>query len=223
MYYPPLKKESKKNRTRIINGLQRLRLQLKDENFPTKKTSDSLILGTWNIRNFDDDRFNYGPRTTESMYYIAEIISKFDVIAVQEVCEDLWPLNSLMRILSKEYEYIVTDVTHSSLGGNKERLGFIYDKNKVSFKGVAGEIHRSSQEIVDLQGVRRRQTILPDTIRCRIPIRLVQVLFFDGPYLFRFQSGEYPSIQKKGRRDQRCSQLPRQGSQKEQDQPYSGR
>jgi len=97
-------------------------------------------LGTWNIRNFDDDRFGYGPREEEAYYYLAEIIARFDVIAVQEINVDLRPLKKLMSILGRNYEFILTDVTHSGLGGNKERLGFIYDSDKVNFKGVAGEI-----------------------------------------------------------------------------------
>jgi len=139
-YYKPLKKIIPSDRNRIIDGLQRLRKQFENVKFPIKQMSSSLILGTWNIRNFDDDRFNYGPRLTESLYYIAEIISRFDVIAVQEICVDLWPLKEIIKILGANYDYIVTDVTHSSIGGNQERLGFIYDKDKVRFLGVAGEI-----------------------------------------------------------------------------------
>lgn len=139
-YYKPLKKLSSDDRKRTVAGIQRLRKQLEDTQFPGKKTTKSLIVGTWNIRNFDDDRFNFGPRTKEAMYYIAELVSRFDVLAVQEICEDLGPLNELMALLGREYDYIVTDVTHSGLGGNTERLGFIYDRNKVFFKGVAGEI-----------------------------------------------------------------------------------
>jgi len=139
-FYKPLKDVPKKERIRTIAGIERLRAQFKEGNFPIKKAEESLILGTWNIRNFDDDRFNYGPRLTESFYYLAEIISRFDVMAIQEVCVDLWPLDKLMSILGREYDYIMTDVTHSSLGGNSERLGFIYNKKKVRFTGVAGEI-----------------------------------------------------------------------------------
>jgi len=139
-YYKPLKKLLPPDRKRTIDGLLRLRKQFENEKFPEKQMTTSLILGTWNIRNFDDDRFNYGPRLTESLYYIAEIISRFDIIAIQEICVDLWPLKKLMSILGENYDYLVTDVTHSSIGGNQERLGFIYDKNKVSFSGVAGEI-----------------------------------------------------------------------------------
>ena len=139
-YYKPLKSLSAKDRKRTVEGIERLRAQFDALNFPIKTFSESLILGTWNIRNFDDDRFNFGPRLEESYYYIAEIISRFDVIAVQEVCEDLGPLKKLMRILGNRYDYIFTDVTHSGLGGNSERLGFIYDRDNVSFQGVAGEI-----------------------------------------------------------------------------------
>jgi len=139
-YYKTLKNQSKRTRLRIISGIQRIRNQLVDVKFPEKKSSETLILGTWNIRNFDDNRFNYGPRTDESMYYIAEIISRFDIIAVQEICDDLEPLKKLVNHLGNNYDYIVTDVTHRSLGGNSERLGFIYDKNKVDFRGIVGEI-----------------------------------------------------------------------------------
>ena len=156
-YYPPLKEESSRDRKRTVAGLKRLRKQFKEVRFPNKKTSDSLILGTWNIRNFDDDRFNYGPRSTEALYYIAEIISKFDVLAIQEVCQDLRPLDRLINIAGREYDYILTDVTHSGLGGNKERLGFIFDRNKVNFKGIAGEIVLPDKMLISEVEDKKRQ------------------------------------------------------------------
>jgi exonuclease III len=45
-----------------------------------------------------------------------------------------------MGVLGGNYDYILTDITHRDLGGNDERLGFVYDKSKVSFRGIAGEI-----------------------------------------------------------------------------------
>jgi len=156
-FYKPLKKLPATDRKRIVAGIQRLRKQFTDVDFPIKKTSESLILGTWNIRNFDDDRFNYGPRLQESLFYIAEIIARFDVIAVQEVCEDLAPLDELMALLGQQYRYILTDVTHSGLGGNDERLGFIYDKNKVTFKGVAGELVLPDNMLISEIETKKRQ------------------------------------------------------------------
>ncbi len=114
------------------------------------------MLGTWNIRNFDDNRFRNGERTTEDLFYLAEIISRFDIIAVQEICRDLNPLKDLMRILgNKDYDFIVSDPTEGR-GGNDERLGFIFDKNKVWFKGIAGELVLPPRmEIID--GEQKRQ------------------------------------------------------------------
>ena len=138
-YYKPIKNITpKKTRLRTLAGLSRLRQQLENE-MPQKTKHSTLILGTWNIRNFDDDRFKNGPRSSEDFQYIAEIIARFDVMAVQEICNDLSPLKNVMYLLGNDYDYIVTDVTEGA-GGNHERLGFIYDKNKVKFKGVAGEL-----------------------------------------------------------------------------------
>ena len=138
-YYYRLKDFPQQQKLRAVRGLRRLRNQLDDE-MPGKTRSETLVVGTWNIRNFDDNRFGYGRRSSEDLHYIAEIISRFDIIAVQEVCRDLWPLDQVMRILGdRDYEYIVSDPTEGR-AGNDERLGFIYDKHKVWFQGVAGEI-----------------------------------------------------------------------------------
>jgi exonuclease III len=138
--YWPLKYDfkTKTRRRRTISGLEAIR-DLVAKNMPEQKVHDTLILGTWNIRNFDDNRFGHGPRLTESFYYIAEIISAFDVLAVQEICRSLAPLRRVMKLLGDSYDLIVTDVTEGP-SGNMERLGFIYNKKKVSFRNVAGEI-----------------------------------------------------------------------------------
>lgn len=165
-FYKPLKRQDPNNRNRTIAGIKRIREQFNDENFPQKTYDKSLILGTWNIRNFDDNRFNYGPRLTESLYYIAEVISRFDILAIQEVCEDLAPLDELMAVLGGHYDYIMTDVTHSSLGGNKERLGFIYDKKKVSFKGIAGEIVLPDKMMIsEVDGIKRQFSRTPFSVQ----------------------------------------------------------
>lgn len=154
-HYKPIKEiKPKTKRLKTIAGLENLRTQL-DEEMPQKTRNSTLVLGTWNIRNFDDNRFCNGHRTIEDFYYIAEIISRFDIIAVQEICDDLDALNQLMRILGYQYDYIVSDITEGR-GGNRERLGFIFDRNKVKFKGVAGElVLKDSQLIVD--GEKKRQ------------------------------------------------------------------
>ena len=56
---------------------------LLDQEVPPKVVDRNLLLATWNIREFDTR--NHGVRGDESMSYIAEIVSRFDLVAVQEV------------------------------------------------------------------------------------------------------------------------------------------
>lgn len=125
-------------RARTAANLKALRASLA-KRIPRQTTDETLILGTWNIRNFDDNRFGHGPRLAESFFYIAEIIAAFDIIAIQELTVNLDPLERLMDILGPDYRYLITDATEG-VAGNNERLGFIYNTRKVQFKGVAGEI-----------------------------------------------------------------------------------
>jgi hypothetical protein len=104
-----------------------------------RKSEGSLLLATWNIRDFDSDKFGYGHRLPETFYYLAEIISCFDLVALQEVNRDLRPLEKLMRILGREWDYIVTDTTVGT-GGNNERMAFLYNTDKVWFRKIAGEV-----------------------------------------------------------------------------------
>jgi len=54
---------------------------------PQRDITGSLVLASWNIREFDSAA--YGARKDEPLYYIAEIIDHFDLVAVQEVRDDL--------------------------------------------------------------------------------------------------------------------------------------
>ena len=166
-FYHPLKTMNQVDRRRTIAGIERLRAAL-DANIPERTDSRTLILGTWNLRNFDDNRFGNGYRTLEDFTYIAEICARFDVIALQEICDDLQPLKELMRLLGHWYDYIITDVTEGT-GGNGERLGFVYDTREVQFKGVAGEI------------------VLPDSQLIKDGERTLQ--FSRTPFMCAFQAG----------------------------------
>ena len=70
---------------------------------------------------------------------MAEVIDRFDLVAVQEVRDDLDALQRLMRALGRHWNFMCTDVT---LGrqGNGERMAFLYDTRKVKFTGLAGEL-----------------------------------------------------------------------------------
>ena len=130
--YAPLKKINDiTERTRTIENTLKLRRQLDDE-IP-KRSDETLLLATWNIREFKDNR------RRESLYYIAEIMSRFDLVAIQEVSTDLKGLEKLMGIMDPSWSYIVTDSTEGDTGGG-ERMAFIYDRSKITLGKMAGEI-----------------------------------------------------------------------------------
>ncbi|MGE3796707.1 MAG: endonuclease, partial [Thermomicrobiales bacterium] len=64
-----------------------------------RKSDRSLLLATWNIRDFDSNEFRQGPRLPETFFYIAEIISCFDLVSVQVVRSDLSALYQVVDIL----------------------------------------------------------------------------------------------------------------------------
>lgn len=106
---------------------------------PRRTKDASIIIGTWNIRDFDNNKFRHGPRRRESLHYIAEVLSAFDVCALQEVNEDLGPLKDVIRLMGPGWDFIATDVT-TGASGNRERMCFVYDSRKVRFRNIVGEI-----------------------------------------------------------------------------------
>jgi endonuclease/exonuclease/phosphatase family metal-dependent hydrolase len=121
---------------RTAERLLRLREALQRE-IPQRDIAGSLVLASWNIREFDSAA--YGARKDEPLYYIAEIIDHFDLVAVQEVRDDLTALERLMDLLGWWWNYLLTDVTEGD-PGNRERMAFLYDSRKVRFGGLAGEV-----------------------------------------------------------------------------------
>jgi endonuclease/exonuclease/phosphatase family metal-dependent hydrolase len=121
----------------VATRLLRLRNQLRKE-LPERNVTSSILIATWNLREFGRNE-KCGSRLDESFSYIAEIISHFDLIAIQEVSQDLRDLKHLMRLLGDWWDYIVTSVTLGP-SGNKERTAFVFDGRKVRFDHVAGEL-----------------------------------------------------------------------------------
>ncbi len=88
-----------------------------DEKIPAKKDNENLLIATWNIRMFGsvtkqwDSGNKSCKRNFRAIWVISEIISRFDVIAVQEVMGNLRGLRVLMRCLGEEWSFLMTDIT----------------------------------------------------------------------------------------------------------------
>lgn len=134
-------------RKRVIGRLVNLKKDL-DEKVPDKEFNENVLIATWNIRDFDSNKYGYGPRTKEAFYYMSEIISSFDLVAIQEVNEDLFPFNKLMYVMGEHWDYIMTDVTEGH-SGNGERMAYIYDTRRVSFEKIAGEIVLTPSNLIN--------------------------------------------------------------------------
>jgi exonuclease III len=130
----------------IVEDIIRLRRRIEHSHLPAKLVDRNLIIGTWNIRNFSrgyegwDENPESPKRNLRAMAYIAEIVRRYDVIAIQEVKWDTSALRMLQeRFLGPNWGLIISDVSAGSRG-NAVRLGFIYDRRRVEPSGLAGEI-----------------------------------------------------------------------------------
>lgn len=110
-----------------------------DRKIPTKKANE-LDLASWNIAHLGTQK-----RRAKDLKLIAHIISKFDVIAIQELKANLGHFNKIMSELGSDFDMVMTDTA-----GNSERLAVIYRPARVQPKQLFGELdHNPDGKIVD--------------------------------------------------------------------------
>ncbi len=126
--------------------LARLRQGFADQAVPSKKLDHNLLIATWNLRAFGGltQKWQSGPgdsplRDLHSLAVIAEIVSHFDVVAIQEARETLMALRHMLKMLGPEWGLILTDVNQGDRG-NGERMAFVFDTRRVKPSGLAGEL-----------------------------------------------------------------------------------
>lgn len=113
----------------ISTELQNLKTHKSKRHIPGK-TNNKLLIATWNIANLGLQK-----RWNEHYKMIAEIISWFDVIAIQETNDNLEGLNNIELELPNHYDLIFSDA-----GGNNERSAFIFDSKKIDRLQLVAEI-----------------------------------------------------------------------------------
>ncbi len=152
----------------IAKGLLALKERIKAAKIPSSKLDETLNIATWNIR-----AFGKGQRTEAAIHYIAEILGQFDLIGIVELCADLADLGRVLQILGPTWRAVYSDMIPDA-GGNRERLGFVYDKRAVIFNGLAAEANAPRAK----KGVE----YLPETS------------FWRSPYMASFRAGSFDFV-----------------------------
>lgn len=116
-------------------GLKELRrrLEVESNRVPPSILDETMNLGTWNIREFGRRK-----RQEKSLHYIAEVIGRFDLVALTEVRRDLSELLRVMEFLPPFWDFITSDYG-GDRAANKERVAYVFDRRVVQFTGLAAE------------------------------------------------------------------------------------
>jgi endonuclease/exonuclease/phosphatase family metal-dependent hydrolase len=109
--------------------IQNLRAHKSVRQIPAR-TSNAVLAATWNIANLGAQQ-----RRDEDRSLIAEILSWFDIVAIQECRENFADLDDIIHKLGGSYRFFMSDAS-----GNDERMTFIYDKTVLSPLEEIGEI-----------------------------------------------------------------------------------
>lgn len=149
-----------------------------DEKIPAKSLDKNLLIATWNIRAFGGLTEEYisgskdsPKRDLHSVMCIAEIIRRFDVIAVQEVKSNVLALRETMKELGNNWSLILTDVTKGD-AGNGERMAYIFDTRRVLLSGLACEL------------------VVPEEKSAHIGAEALSTQFVRTPYAVSFKSND---------------------------------
>ena len=107
----------------------------------------SVLLGSFNIRKLGSSR----SRNADTWEFLADVCRSFDLLAVQEIMDDLSGLRRLMSLLGPEFSMVVSDQTGVFPGepGLGERLGFIYRWNTVERMEVASDVTYDRTKVID--------------------------------------------------------------------------
>ena len=105
-----------------------------------------MLISTWNIRAFSSLTRKWTATSSDSpkrdlrgLRAIIEVLSRFDVIAIQELKGNLRALRDTLRFLGADWDFLMTDVT-AGADGNNERLAFLFDRTRIRPSGLAAEL-----------------------------------------------------------------------------------
>jgi endonuclease/exonuclease/phosphatase family metal-dependent hydrolase len=165
-----------------------------DRQLPPKALDTNLLLASWNLRGFGDFTEDWvagsgasPKRDKQSLLCIAEIVSRFDAIAIQEVRGNLRALRYMLRLLGTHWGFSMTDVTRGA-PGNDERMAYLFDTRKLQLSGLACELvvpaeklSEISQDALTRQFARTPYAVSFRTVGHTFILVTLHVLYGDNP------------------------------------------
>lgn len=153
-----------------------------DFKIPSKRLDQNLLIASWNIRAFgnltrkwESEKSDSPKRDLHSILCIAEIIKRFDIIAIQEVKSSIRALRDTLKVLGDNWSLILTDVNKGD-SGNGERMAYLFDTRRVQLSGLACEL------------------VIPKEWMQGIGDNALQNQFVRTPYAVSFRSNEHTFI-----------------------------
>ncbi|MBL4708418.1 MAG: endonuclease/exonuclease/phosphatase family protein [Flavobacteriales bacterium] len=133
----------------LSDEIQNLDLLFTNRNVPQGNQPSKLLLASWNIANLGDQK-----RSDNDLKLIAHILSRFDLIAVQEVKGNYLNFKKVVDFMNGGFKFIFSDTA-----GNNERLAFVYRENKVKLGELFAEVAIPSKDYI------KKTVVVPWTFR----------------------------------------------------------
>ncbi len=116
-------------------------------NIPSPGQPGKVLIASWNIANLGVHK-----RRPIDFEVIAEILGWFEIVALQEIADNLEDFLAIVEALPNHFGYIFND-----RAGNDERAAYIYDTRRVDLSPKIGEVAivESDRKYITLPGIGR--------------------------------------------------------------------
>lgn len=116
------------------------------------RIDDSAVVASFNVRKLGKLRQpgDDSGRDATTMGFLRDVCKHFDLLAIQEVLEDLSAVRELKRLMGKKYGLVVSDTTGNFPGdpGNTERMAFIYNTDLVQRAELVTDLTYDRTEVL---------------------------------------------------------------------------
>ncbi len=116
-----------------------------------ERRSGSLVFSSFNIRKFGKLKSgNKIKRSDGSWRLLIKFAERCDLLAIQEVGDDLTSVKHLLEALGDAYSFVASDISGASPGerGNIERLVFVYRNDKLQPTGLGSDLTYERSDIL---------------------------------------------------------------------------